>query len=130
MLNLKKRLCIEIEEIKEDEDEIQFIQVTKESNGLKLHECLINIENQIQIYEEERHKILDYNHIIANQILNYMEGENNQVDLSYKWYHYFNILRLFRVNILTDIAKSIFISQSYMDKLLNKRDIHREFKVR
>ena len=86
MLNFKKRLFIEIEEpIIEDEEDLQLSSINKETSIFKFHEYQTQIENLLKLNEEERHKILELNNIYLNQILFYMEKENVQFDLSYKW---------------------------------------------
>ena len=86
MLNFKKRLYIEIEEpMIEDEEDLQLSDINKETSIFKIHECQMQIENLFKLNEEERHKILEVNNIYLNQILFYMEKENVQFDLSYKW---------------------------------------------
>jgi hypothetical protein len=86
MLNFKKRLYIEIEEpMIEDEEDLQLSYINKETSILKIHEYQMQIENLFKLNEEERHKILEVNNIYLNQILFYMEKENVQFDLSYKW---------------------------------------------
>ncbi len=86
MLNFKKRLYIEIEEpTMEDEEEIQLSNINKETIQIKIYEYQMKIQNQFKFYEEERKKILELNNIFINQILFYMEKENVQFDLSFKW---------------------------------------------
>jgi hypothetical protein len=86
MLNFKKRLYIEIEEPKiEDEEDLQLSCINKETSLIKVFEYQMQIENLFKFNEEERQKILELNNIYLNQILFYMEKENVQFDLSYKW---------------------------------------------
>jgi hypothetical protein len=86
MKNFKKRLSIEVEDIRDDEEELQTTQVNKETNHLKVFESTMQFENQLKMSEEERYKILELNNTFINQILCYMENENISLDLSYKWY--------------------------------------------
>lgn len=40
------------------------------------------------------------------------------------------IFRLSRINVINDMAKSIFISPKNLNKVMIKRDIAKEYKVR
>lgn len=83
MLNIRKRLTIQIEESHDNEEEIQMLKIKNEGS-------LINCDNnsndcKIKHSDENKHKIKELNHPYINQLLNYMESENSGSDLSYTW---------------------------------------------
>jgi hypothetical protein len=84
MMNFKKRLSIQIEDTKEDEEDVQMIQINNESKALKFQESP-HIENQVKFFEDDKHKIMDLNNTFVNGLLSYMENENSTIDLSYAW---------------------------------------------
>lgn len=85
MKNLKKRLSIEIEEIKEDEEEIQLNQVINESEKINMLETIEYCQGGIKAIEDERRRIAELNNLYINQIGYFMENENQPADLSFNW---------------------------------------------
>lgn len=86
MLNFKKKLSIDIEELREDEEDIQNLQINKEISNLKMGESPICYDGSYKFSEDDRNRILELNNPIINQILAYYESENNFNDFSFSWY--------------------------------------------
>jgi hypothetical protein len=84
MMNIKKRLMIEVEDQKEDDEETQILQINKECDNLQFPESPLSYEG-LMLNEEARNKILEMNNPFLNQILFYMEGENPISDFSGFW---------------------------------------------
>jgi hypothetical protein len=83
MINIKKRLTIEIEEPKESEEDIQNSLINQELTTYKMLESPMFFENPSAFFEEEKNKILGMNNPTINQLSQFMEGENNILDLSH-----------------------------------------------
>ncbi len=83
MMNLKKRLCIEVDELQEqnNEEETLFCSLQREFIGVKYSDSF----SGLKLHEEERQKIFEIDNPFINQLISYMEGENKNSDLSYCW---------------------------------------------
>ncbi len=84
MKNFRKRLVpLTIEETDTEED-MQVTQIKSEFNKLKSNEpCDSFYQSNISIVEKQ--KLKEINDRCINEILNYMENENDPTDLSYQW---------------------------------------------
>jgi hypothetical protein len=83
MKNLRKRLCIEVEEVQEqnNEEEALFCSLQREFIGVKFPDSFSGLKP----LEDERQKIFEIDNPFINQLISYMEGENKYSDLSYCW---------------------------------------------
>lgn len=82
MKNLRKRLCIEVEENQEqnNEEEALFFSLQREFIGVKFPDS-----PGLKPLEDEKKKIFEIDNPFINQLISYMEGENKNSDLSYCW---------------------------------------------
>jgi hypothetical protein len=82
MMNIRKRLSIDIDEENTNEEEILINQIKKEVSNLNLGSSLQTLMSKS---EEERNKLLEVDNNIINQVVNFMESENTGMDLSNHW---------------------------------------------
>jgi hypothetical protein len=83
MMNIRKRLCIEVEDLQEqnNEEETLFCSLQRECKSVKFPDSFSGLKP----HEDERQKIFEIDNPFINQLVTYMEGENTSSDLSYSW---------------------------------------------
>ena len=119
MIKLKNKLTITIcddsEEI-ESEQESQYKKIKDQADLILDHDIKAQSSN-IQLDKE----ILNQNNLTLINLLNYMEGENSEKDLSYSWINSFD-----SVLVLT---KSVTISPNSRENFFSSKSFDQEFKV-
>jgi hypothetical protein len=113
MKSLRKHLVIDVETDSEEED-LQHIITTE--------------GDKLQIPCDEEQPVYEAGDNIHEEIVNYMEGENEKQDLSYKWYVVIHS-RITSVGNIALLSKPIYVTYSNIDKIVIRRDIDCEYKV-
>ena len=119
MIKLKNKLTITIcddsEEI-ESEQESQYKKIKDQADLILDHDIKAQSSN-IQLDKE----ILNQNNLTLINLLNYMEGENSEKDLSYSWINSFDSVLV--------LNKSVTFSPKSWENFLSSKSFDQEFKV-
>lgn len=119
MIKLKNKLTITIcddSEEAESEQESQYNKIKDQADLILEHD--IKAQSSNILLDKE---ILNQNNLTLINLLNYMEGENLEKDLSYSWINSFD-------SVLS-LTKSVTFSPKSWENFFSSKSFDQEFKV-